>query len=100
MFEFLVHHRGAEIADFVPYSPLRVLGASAVNYPDPLLVFDHVVFELVSVYLPSLTIKGAAGPHTVDSRIGHVQRMVRIIVGEKPLATERQQSIDLIKPLD
>src|SRR3981081_3755310 len=48
--------------------------------------------------LPTRLVEKPFGCQTVGGAIGHIQRMVGVVVGEQTLATEREQTVNSTEP--
>jgi len=56
----------------------------------PQLILHDVRFKLPAAVSPAIAVECAVRIETVDSRVRHRQGVVRIIVGEQALPSERQ----------
>src|SRR4029077_523819 len=57
-----------------------------------------MAFEERSVILPPLFCERAIRLETIDGAVAHEQGVVRVVMGKKPLATERKQPVYLPDP--
>src|SRR5581483_8239099 len=81
-----------------PIYSRQIGGIGTSGIVKPALIFDDVGLEDLPVRLPSLTIEAAIRIEAIDRRIRHVQCVVRVVMGEKSLTTEGEETLNAVDP--